>query len=59
MFDWLFGLVVSFVTMVLGFFGIEWNTKKKVHFEDDVELSTTPMTPSAKVELPTEEVPSE
>jgi len=53
MFEWLYSVLMSLVSFVLGLFGIEYG-KKKVHFEDESEqkqqetsVDETPQTASA------------
>jgi hypothetical protein len=51
MLTWLYELLMSFVTMILGFFGIDMK-KKNVSFADEAEKKETESVPSSQNELP-------
>lgn len=53
MLSYLYELLMSFVTMILGFFGIDMK-KKSVSFADDVEKKEEVVTPTQEENKPSE-----
>jgi hypothetical protein len=49
MLTWLYELLISFVSFILGIFGIQMN-KKSVSFADDIETKDVVEVPEAKVD---------